>query len=162
MQYQTTTLLPLIEKAISGFSFPLSPSTLYDPIRYFMDLPGKRIRPIFVLQCLELFRKPEAEDALASLATELFHNFSLVHDDIMDKADVRRGFQTVHIKWNEPTALLAGDALLVFAYEALLASKTKNLGLYFPGLTPWPWPFVKVSNWTWISVPFRRSKWKNT
>ena len=124
MQYQIQNLLPLVEEAISGFQFPRSPDSLYDPIRYFMELPGKRIRPIFVLQCLELFRRPEKEDALAALATELFHNFSLVHDDIMDKADLRRGFPTVHKKWNEPTALLSGDALLILAYQALLYSKT--------------------------------------
>ena len=119
MQYQIENLLPLVEEALQNFHYPQKPESLYEPIRYFMNLPGKRIRPIFVLQCLELFRKPTENDATASLATELFHNFSLVHDDMMDKADLRRGFQTVHKKWNEPTALLAGDALLIFAYEAL-------------------------------------------
>ncbi len=117
----------MVEKSISGFSLPSSPISLYDPIRYFVGLPGKRIRPIFVLQCLELFRKPDLQDARAALSTEFFHNFSLVHDDIMDKADLRRGFPTLHVKWNEPTALLAGDALLVLAYEALLSARTSEL-----------------------------------
>jgi geranylgeranyl diphosphate synthase type II len=88
-----------------------------------MQLPGKRIRPVFVLQALEIFRNPTEKDASVALCTELFHNFSLVHDDIMDKADLRRGFPTVHIKWNEPTAILAGDALLVMAYDALLEAE---------------------------------------
>jgi len=127
MQYQVQTFLPLIEEALSGFHFPQNPETLYEPVRYFMALPGKRIRPIFTLQALELFKKPELKDAQAAISTELFHNFSLVHDDIMDKADMRRGFQTVHKKWNEPTALLSGDAILIFAYQALLSSPEKEL-----------------------------------
>ncbi len=117
----------MIEEAMQNLPYPGQPASLYDPIRYFMALPGKRIRPIFVLQCLELFREPVPEDARAALATELFHNFSLVHDDIMDKADMRRGFQTVHKKWNEPTALLAGDAMLVLAYQAMASCQIADL-----------------------------------
>jgi geranylgeranyl diphosphate synthase, type II len=127
MQYQIQHLLPLVEAALSRIHFPQEPASLYDPIRYFMDLPGKRIRPVFALQCLELFREPTPTDADAALSTELFHNFSLVHDDIMDRAELRRGFPTVHIKWNEPTALLAGDALLVLAYDALLKANVPEL-----------------------------------
>jgi geranylgeranyl diphosphate synthase type II len=127
MQYQIQKWLPLIEEAMQNLPYPGHPASLYDPIRYFMALPGKRIRPVFVLQCLELFREPGPEDARAALATELFHNFSLVHDDIMDKADMRRGFQTVHKKWDEPTALLAGDAMLVLAYQVLVSAHTADL-----------------------------------
>lgn len=127
MQYQIQHFLPLAEKAISQLSIPEKPGSLYDPIRYFMQLPGKRIRPVFVLQSLELFRQPDERDARISLCTELFHNFSLVHDDIMDKADLRRGFPTVHKKWNEPTAILSGDALLVMAYDVLLESDGKEI-----------------------------------
>jgi geranylgeranyl diphosphate synthase type II len=123
MQYQIQHFLPLAEKAIAGLSTEGKPESLYDPVRYFMQLPGKRIRPVFVLQALEIFRNPTEKDARVALCTELFHNFSLVHDDIMDKADLRRGFPTVHIKWNEPTAILAGDALLVMAYDALLEAE---------------------------------------
>jgi geranylgeranyl diphosphate synthase type II len=127
MQYQIQQFLPLIEQAISKLPVPEVPASLYDPVRYFMKLPGKRIRPVFVLQALELFRKPMPEDAKAALCTELFHNFSLVHDDIMDKADLRRGFETVHKKWNEPTAILSGDALLVMAYDALMHAGLTDL-----------------------------------
>lgn len=121
----------MIEEAIRQFPIPTFPASLYEPIRYFMALPGKRIRPIFVLQALELFREPRQEDAHAALATELFHNFSLVHDDIMDKADLRRGFLTVHKKWNEPTALLSGDAMLVLAYQALASAHVSDFKLLF-------------------------------
>ena len=117
----------MVEDALHQLPLPSGPESLYEPIRYFLNLPGKRIRPLFVLQALELFRKPGLSDARAALATELFHNFSLVHDDIMDKADLRRGFQTLHKKWDEPTAILAGDALLVLAYEVLAEGETGNL-----------------------------------
>lgn len=127
MQYQIQQFLPLIEQAIIELPIPATPASLYDPVRYFMKLPGKRIRPVFVLQALELFRNPRQEDARAALCTELFHNFSLVHDDIMDKADLRRGFETVHKKWNEPTAILSGDALLVMAYDALMHAGLTDL-----------------------------------
>ena len=127
MTDQILQFLPQLESALQQFPIPQQPSSLYDPIRYFLSLPGKRIRPVFVLQCLELFRQVDDSDVVASLSTELFHNFSLVHDDIMDKADMRRGFETVHRKWNEPTALLAGDALLILAYNALVQSNVKSL-----------------------------------
>jgi geranylgeranyl diphosphate synthase type II len=127
MTYPFLTYLPMVEDELASHHFPPGPDTLYDPIRYFLNLPGKRIRPIFVLQCLELFRDPDRRDVLAALSTEWFHNFSLVHDDIMDNADKRRGFPTVHQKWDTPTALLAGDAMLVVAYQALLSSDTPDL-----------------------------------
>lgn len=110
----------IIDEALQALAYPSNPNSLYEPIRYFMDLPGKRIRPVFCLLATELFRDADLQDAQIALSLELFHNFSLVHDDIMDRADLRRGFPTLHKKWNEPTALLAGDALLIFAYQALL------------------------------------------
>lgn len=127
MHYQQQQFLPLIEQALQNLPIPQNPTSLYDPIRYFMQLPGKRIRPVFVLQVLELYRKPQTGDAAIALSTELFHNFSLVHDDIMDRADLRRGFQTLHKKWDEPTAILAGDALLVLAWDVLLQAPVEEL-----------------------------------
>jgi geranylgeranyl diphosphate synthase type II len=130
MQEIIAPYLQTVEGSLRSLSIPEKPENLYDPIRYFLGIGGKRIRPVFVLMSLELFRESNESDAVAALSTELFHNFSLIHDDMMDRADLRRGFQTVHKKWNEPTALLAGDALLVLAYEALLEAKPadfKNL-----------------------------------
>jgi geranylgeranyl diphosphate synthase type II len=99
--------------------FPSRPPTLYDPNRYFLELGGKRIRPVLCLMGNELFDdiNPDAWDV--ATAIELFHNFTLIHDDIMDKAPLRRGMQTVHEKYGESTALLAGDVMLVVAYEYL-------------------------------------------
>jgi geranylgeranyl diphosphate synthase, type II len=99
--------------------FPKSPATLYDPADYFLKLGGKRIRPVLCLMGNELFDDlhPHAWDV--GSAIELFHNFTLIHDDIMDRAPLRRGMQTVHQKFGEPSALLAGDVMLVVAYEYL-------------------------------------------
>jgi geranylgeranyl diphosphate synthase type II len=106
----------LLKHAFSG-----SPNNLYEPMKYIMELGGKRIRPILCMSGAEACGG-KAEDAIdVAHAMEVFHNFSLVHDDIMDRADQRRGLPTVHIKWNEPTAILAGDNLLVKAYESILA-----------------------------------------
>ena len=106
----------LHQNAFSG-----APNNLYEPMRYIMELGGKRIRPILCMTGAEACGS-EAEHAIeVAHAMEVFHNFSLVHDDIMDRADQRRGLPTVHEKWNEPTAILAGDNLLVKAYESILA-----------------------------------------
>ena len=114
----------LIEKEIASFSFPSTPSNLYDPLRYFMTLGGKRMRPMLTLMSAKLFHKTIDESISAALAVELFHNFSLIHDDIMDDAPLRRAKQTVHEKWNTNIAILSGDVLLVKAYEAICKCPT--------------------------------------
>ncbi len=114
----------LIEKEISAFSFPSTPLNLYDPLRYFMTLGGKRMRPMLTLMSAKLFHKSEAESMYAALAVELFHNFSLIHDDIMDDAPLRRAKQTVHEKWNSNIAILSGDVLFVKAYELICKNPT--------------------------------------
>ncbi|HTQ26695.1 MAG TPA: polyprenyl synthetase family protein, partial [Puia sp.] len=99
--------------------FPEKPANLYGPAEYFLGLGGKRIRPVLCLMANELFDEilPQAWDV--ATAIELFHNFTLIHDDIMDKAPLRRGMPTVHQKFGEPAALLAGDVMLVVAYDYL-------------------------------------------
>jgi len=99
--------------------FPEQPSSLYDPNRYFLQLGGKRIRPVLCLMGNELFGDINEDAWHVANAIELFHNFTLIHDDIMDKAPLRRGMQTVHEKYGESTALLAGDVMLVVAYDYL-------------------------------------------
>jgi geranylgeranyl diphosphate synthase type II len=96
-----------------------SPPTLYDPINYFLSLGGKRLRPVLCLMGNELFGDIAPDAWEVASAIELFHNFTLIHDDIMDKAPIRRGKQTIHMKYNESTAILAGDVLIVKAYQAL-------------------------------------------
>ncbi|HEX2628844.1 MAG TPA: polyprenyl synthetase family protein [Chitinophagaceae bacterium] len=99
--------------------FPATPSSLYDPNRYFLGLGGKRIRPVLCLMGNELFDEIIPDAWQVATAIELFHNFTLIHDDIMDKAPLRRGMETVHTKFGESTALLAGDVMLVAAYDYL-------------------------------------------
>lgn len=99
--------------------FPAHTSTLYDPAQYILGLGGKRVRPVAVLMGNELFDEISKDAYHVATAIELFHNFSLIHDDIMDKAPLRRGMETVHTRYGESTALLAGDVMLVVAYEYL-------------------------------------------
>jgi len=99
--------------------FPAEPRSLYEPNEYFLQLGGKRIRPVLCLMGNELFDDINPDAWHVSTAIELFHNFTLIHDDIMDKAPLRRGNKTVHAKFGESTALLAGDVMLVAAYDYL-------------------------------------------
>jgi len=118
-----------IEKKISELEFPKSPENLYEPIRYFLSLGGKRMRPILMLMSHEMFGGKFENVLSPSIAMELFHNFSLVHDDIMDKAALRRGKATVHEKWNTNTAILSGDAILIESYQLLTECDPKHLPL---------------------------------
>lgn len=99
--------------------FPDQPASLYDPNEYFLKLGGKRVRPVLALMGNELFDEIKTDAWHVGTAIELFHNFTLIHDDIMDKAPLRRGMETVHSKYGDSTALLAGDVMLVTAYEEL-------------------------------------------
>ena len=120
-------LSKLFEEKFSVRQFPAHTATLYDPAQYILGIGGKRIRPVCVLLANELFDDIGADAYHAATAIELFHNFSLIHDDIMDKAPVRRGVQTVHMKFGESTALLAGDVMFVKAYENLNKIQPANL-----------------------------------
>ncbi len=112
--------LALIEKEIKKQKFGKKPDSLYDPIRYIMSLGGKRLRPLLVLLSYSLYKKNPESIIKYAVAVEAFHNFTLMHDDIMDKAPLRRGKSTVHEKWNVNTAILAGDVMLVKVYEMFL------------------------------------------
>ncbi|MBS1754095.1 MAG: polyprenyl synthetase family protein [Ferruginibacter sp.] len=112
-------LSKLFEDKFKSRHFPDEPDTLYQPAAYILGIGGKRIRPVCVLMGNQLFNDIDPDAYHAATAIELFHNFSLIHDDIMDKAPLRRGMQTVHEKYGESTALLAGDVMFVKAYEYL-------------------------------------------
>ncbi|WP_447641894.1 MULTISPECIES: polyprenyl synthetase family protein [Chitinophagaceae] len=99
--------------------FPVSPAALYDPCEYFLGIGGKRIRPVCCLMGNELFGNLHPDVWNVAMAIELFHNFTLIHDDIMDKSDLRRGKVTVHKKYGEETAVLSGDVMLIIAYTYL-------------------------------------------
>ena len=116
-----------IEREIARLDFPLQPSNLYDPLRYFMQLGGKRMRPILTLLGAELFGEQKENAINAALSVETFHNFSLIHDDIMDEAPLRRNQATVHEKWNQNIAILSGDVLFVKAFQLLAKHDLKHL-----------------------------------
>ncbi|MDQ6764137.1 MAG: polyprenyl synthetase family protein [Bacteroidota bacterium] len=109
----------IFEEKFNKRHFPGEPKNLYDAAQYLLTLGGKRIRPVICLMGNELFGEINPDSFHVAAAIELFHNFTLVHDDIMDKAPLRRGMKTVHEKYGESTALLAGDVMLVAAYEYL-------------------------------------------
>jgi len=112
-------LQKVVETALSKENFVTEPEALYQPIEYVMSLGGKRIRPTMCLAGCYLFDDNYNKALATALAVEVFHNFTLLHDDVMDNADVRRNQPTVHIKWDENTAILSGDAMLIKAYQYL-------------------------------------------
>ena len=116
---KTSPYLSFIQEELKKNHIPDTPSNLYDPIRYFLDMEGKKIRPILTLLSAELFGGTKEQAKHAALAIEIFHNFTLIHDDIMDEAPIRRGIPTVHNKWNNNIAILSGDVMFVKAYEQL-------------------------------------------
>ncbi|WPZ11386.1 polyprenyl synthetase family protein [Roseivirga spongicola] len=113
-------LIGLINNRLTEHSYGEQPNELYEPIRYIMSLGGKRLRPVLVLLAYKLFKDDHETILDQALAVEVFHNFTLMHDDIMDDAPLRRGKQTVHEKWDSSTAILSGDVMLVRAYDLLL------------------------------------------
>ena len=109
-----------INKEISNYSFGSRPDSLYEPLQYIMSLGGKRIRPLLTLLAYGLFKPDMSRVLKQAIAVEVFHNFTLMHDDIMDNAPIRRGSPTVHEKWDSNTAILSGDVMMVKAYEMLM------------------------------------------
>jgi geranylgeranyl diphosphate synthase type II len=108
-----------VEEKLAEINWNIEPIGLYQPIDYVLSLGGKRIRPVLTLLACKLFSDNEQAAMPAALAIEVFHNFTLLHDDVMDRADTRRGMPTVHKKWNDNTAILSGDAMLIKAYQFL-------------------------------------------
>ena len=107
------------ERFIPSLPFPQSPATIYDPCRYFLQLGGKRIRPVLCLMGNELFDEINEDAWYGATAIELFHNFTLIHDDIMDKAPLRRGQPTIHTKYDLTAGILCGDVMNIYAYDEL-------------------------------------------
>jgi geranylgeranyl diphosphate synthase type II len=108
-----------LDDALLDLVADAEPAALYEPVRYVLAGGGKRLRPVLLVLTAEAFGAPVARALPAALAVELFHNFTLVHDDIMDGDDTRRGRPTVHVRWDTSTAILAGDLLMALAYDAL-------------------------------------------
>lgn len=117
----------LVDNKLNELTLPVAPARLYDPIRYSLQLKGKRLRPVLTLAACDLFGGL-AEDAIdAAAGIEIFHNFTLLHDDIMDQAPLRRGKETVYKKWNTNVAILSGDTMFALAYRLMSAKRSGNL-----------------------------------
>ncbi|MFV0391707.1 MAG: polyprenyl synthetase family protein [Paludibacteraceae bacterium] len=119
--------LQLINSEIKNLNWNRSPIGLYEPIGYILSLGGKRVRPAVTLMACNLFTNDVSQAMKPALGLEVFHNFTLLHDDIMDKADMRRGKPTVHKKWNDNTAILSGDVMQIEAYKLIAETPAKHL-----------------------------------
>ncbi|MBL7977387.1 MAG: polyprenyl synthetase family protein [Bacteroidetes Order II. Incertae sedis bacterium] len=118
-----------VEAALKRLTLPDYPPDLYAPVRYTLEAGGKRIRPVCVLLAAELYGVSLETAMPAALAVEVFHNFTLLHDDIMDRADTRRGRPTVHRKWDENVAILSGDLMMGMSYDLLAQTGSPRLGI---------------------------------
>ena len=130
--YSFDQLVDLTHRSVAALKLPAEPKLLYQPIQYTLDAGGKRIRPLLALGCCGLFTDDVTLAVPAAMGIEVFHNFTLLHDDIMDKADRRRGRETVHVKWDENVAILSGDAMLIYAYALFSQSKPEQMPVLFP------------------------------
>ena len=120
-------ILQRIKSEISQLQFTNPPKSLYDPIEYILSLGGKRIRPALTLMACNIYNNSIENAIKPALGLEVFHNFTLLHDDLMDQADLRRGHETVHKKWDSNTAILSGDSMLVLAYERMAQCDSRHL-----------------------------------
>ncbi|GHT15581.1 isoprenyl synthetase [Bacteroidia bacterium] len=119
--------LTIINREIQSIEYPQNPAGLYEPAAYLLAMKGKKIRPALTLLSCNLYRENVEKALNPALAWEIFHNFTLMHDDVMDKADIRRDQPTVHKKWNENTAILSGDAMLILSYKYMAKSPLQKL-----------------------------------
>ncbi|MEG1574778.1 MAG: polyprenyl synthetase family protein [Bacteroidales bacterium] len=113
------TYTEIINKALSGILYTTEPSGLYTPIKYQLDMGGKRVRPLLAVMACDALGGDISEVIQPAIGIEIFHNFTLLHDDVMDKADIRRGRPTVHKAWSENVAILSGDAMQIIAYQKI-------------------------------------------
>lgn len=125
--YPFEEVLNIINDEIENITYNYHPKTLFEPISYILSLGGKRVRPALALMAYNLYKDDIRKAMPAALAVEVFHNFTLLHDDLMDRADIRRGQPTVHVKWSDNSAILSGDVMLIEAYKELAKLDNKHL-----------------------------------
>lgn len=117
--YKSEELLKKVNEALDGLAYDRQPQSLYEPIRYVLSLGGKRVRPVLMLLAYNLYREDPERIMMQAVSLETYHNFTLLHDDLMDNADMRRGHETVHRKWNPNQAILSGDTMLLQAFQRM-------------------------------------------
>ena len=124
----STELLGKVNDFLANLSYDRKPQGLYEPIKYVLSIGGKRIRPVLMLLAYNLYKDDPESILMQACALETYHNYTLLHDDLMDNADVRRGMPTVHRKWDANTAILSGDSMLVLAYQRMAQCHPSKLG----------------------------------
>ena len=117
--YTSTEILNLVNQFIDQLPYDRRPTSLYDPIKYVLSLGGKRIRPVLMLLAYNLYKEDPERILMQAVGLETYHNYTLLHDDLMDNADLRRGHETVHKRWDANKAILSGDSMLVLAYQRM-------------------------------------------
>jgi len=117
--YSSEEILKMVNEALEALPYDRRPASLYEPVKYVLSLGGKRIRPVLMLLAYNLYKDHPADIMMQALALETYHNYTLLHDDLMDNADLRRGRETVHKRWDANTAILSGDSMLVLAYQRM-------------------------------------------
>ncbi|CDB11764.1 polyprenyl synthetase [Bacteroides sp. CAG:633] len=125
--FTASELLDIVRGHIAGLQFTRTPKGLYDPVSYVLSLGGKRIRPVLMLMAYNLYREDVKSILQPATGIEVYHNYTLLHDDLMDRADMRRGKATVHKVWNDNVAILSGDAMLVLAYQFMAQCASEKL-----------------------------------
>lgn len=120
-------ILSMVNEFLAHLSYDRKPTSLYEPIQYVLSMGGKRIRPTLMLLSYNLFKENPEKILMNAIALETYHNYTLLHDDLMDNADMRRGHLTVHKKWDANTAILSGDSMLVLAYDRMAQCDAKHL-----------------------------------
>ena len=120
-------ILRMVNEALDALPYDRRPASLYEPVKYVLSLGGKRIRPVLMLLAYNLYKDNPADIMMQALALETYHNYTLLHDDLMDNADLRRGHETVHKRWDANTAILTGDSMLVLAYQRMQQCPKENL-----------------------------------
>ena len=120
-------ILKKVNEGLNALPYDREPASLYEPIRYVLSLGGKRIRPVLMLLGYNLFKEHPEHILMPALGLETYHNYTLLHDDLMDNADLRRGHQTVHKKWDANKAILSGDSMLVLAYQRIAQCDAAHL-----------------------------------
>ena len=120
-------ILAMVNDYLANLPYDRKPYSLYEPIKYVLSMGGKRIRPCLMLMSYNLFQENPEKILMNAVALETYHNYTLLHDDLMDNADLRRGHETVHKKWDANTAILSGDSMLVLAYERMAQCDAKHL-----------------------------------
>ncbi len=125
--YQSEELLQKVNEALDGLAYDRNPFSLYEPIKYVLAIGGKRVRPVLMLLTYNLYKDDPERIMMQAIGLETYHNFTLLHDDLMDQADMRRGHRTVHKRWNPNQAILSGDTMLLQAFDRIADCEVDKL-----------------------------------